>query len=549
MSLSILPSLKAAGQDHEFYPTTNAIIAAMIADLRKEAYHSTRSFTLDSFLDIGAGNGKVIEAIRKRTEELDDKNRHSFCFSSFYAIEKSEILINQLDPDIIIVGTEFHEQSLFGKSPSVTFCNPPYSEFVAWAAKIIRQSNSPFIYLVIPDRWRSKVEITDALRFRNTKANVVGSFDFIDSEDRTARAKVELLRIRINAYKSDAFDAFFEEEFGDLIKAYGSMTQIKGEQEKERRNKAEIIPGKNFVESLVELYSRELAHIERNYRAVATLDPDLLREFDVYPERVKKGLWERITNLKSHYWNELFNNLDKVTNRLTTGSRKSLLGRLQQHAAVDFTLRNIYAVLVWVIKNANIYLDSQLVDTYTLMIDKCNVQMYASNRKTWQDEGWRYTGDKNTKFALDYRIVTHRVGGIRTGYSFERGLDERAAYFMQDLLTIAYNLGFACDTSPTFLHPYHKDHWVSGKVFEFYGKDREGNRCTLIEARAFQNGNLHLRLNQKLILALNVEFGRLKGWLRSGPEAAIELNTTDAIDLFESNLRLEQGNAHLLLTA
>jgi len=39
----------------------------------------------------------------------------------------------------------------------------------------------------------------------------------------------------------------------------------------------------------------------------------------------------------------------------------------------------------------------------------------------------------------------------------------------------------------------------------------------------YMNGNLHLKLNQKFILALNVEIGRLKGWIHNVQHAAAEM--------------------------
>lgn len=37
MTSQLIPQLKAAGQDHEFYPTTNEIIAALVADIHPPA--------------------------------------------------------------------------------------------------------------------------------------------------------------------------------------------------------------------------------------------------------------------------------------------------------------------------------------------------------------------------------------------------------------------------------------------------------------------------------------------------------------------------------
>ena len=122
---ALLGALKDADQDHEFYPTTNEILAAVVQDLKMVNPY------LNSVLDIGAGNGKALEVLRDEAG-----------LRELYAIEKSILLCESLDPDILIVGTDFWEQSLFSKTVDVIFCNPPYSQFEAWTEKVIRQAAS-----------------------------------------------------------------------------------------------------------------------------------------------------------------------------------------------------------------------------------------------------------------------------------------------------------------------------------------------------------------------------------------------------------------------
>jgi len=90
---------------------------------------------------------------------------------------------------------------------------------------------------------------------------------------------------------------------------------------------------------------------------------------------------------------------------------------------------------------------------------------------------------------------------------------------------------------------------LPGKNSVFYCTNKSGEHDILFDVKAFKNRNLHLRLNQKFILALNVEHGRLKGWLRSPQEAVDELNDPEAADFFKSTIQLGTGNLPLLLTA
>jgi 16S rRNA A1518/A1519 N6-dimethyltransferase RsmA/KsgA/DIM1 with predicted DNA glycosylase/AP lyase activity len=90
MTVSKLVSiLKDSEQDFEFYPTTDEIINKVKEDIKDNYYRST-----SSILDIGCGNGKVLNAFKDE-------------FSELYAIEKSQVLISTLPANIFIIGTEF----------------------------------------------------------------------------------------------------------------------------------------------------------------------------------------------------------------------------------------------------------------------------------------------------------------------------------------------------------------------------------------------------------------------------------------------------------
>lgn len=545
---SVLAAVQSADEDFEWYPTTNEIIAKLISDMRHEANERYSSNHDGSMMDIGAGNGKVLNAVKDAKIGVVD----------FYAIEKSLVLLGQLDPEIMVIGTDFNEQSLIGKRSDVVFCNPPYRQYERWCEKIIRQSSSHYLYLVIPQRWAASVIIADALKFRDAKTSVIGTFDFEDAEDRKARAKVNLVKVTLDYdqynREDDAFERFFKEEFADLINKFsGASSKDDNESAKqERKNERafeQLVVGANYPEVMVGLYMTEMQKVNENYQLVSKLDADLLREFNINPISIMGCLKARLSELRNVYWHELFSHLSTITDKMSSKSRKSLLGTLHKHVQVDFTVSNIYAVVIWVIKNANRYLDTQLIDTYEQMVDKANVKMYKSNQKTFRDDNWRYNQDpenKSSHFALDYRIVSHRIGGISTSeYYYDKGLKEYACTFLGDLLTVARNLGFQCETVLHCLMGGRSD-WSSGENKEFvFTKD--GKEILLFDVKAFKNGNLHIRLNKDFILALNVEYGRLKGWLRSGTEAAEELGDPKAAKLFKTNMQIETTNAALLL--
>src|SRR5262245_27241829 len=79
---ALVAQLKDNGEDHEWYPTTNEIITGLcvhIGLMEVDAHgRRERGTTYTSVLDIGAGNGKVLTAIKERCG-----------FSDLFAIEKA----------------------------------------------------------------------------------------------------------------------------------------------------------------------------------------------------------------------------------------------------------------------------------------------------------------------------------------------------------------------------------------------------------------------------------------------------------------------------
>ena len=251
----------------------------------------------------------------------------------------------------------------------------------------------------------------------------------------------------------------------------------------------------------------------------------------------RNTLKAKLSGLRMLYWKELFSRLDTITDRLTAKRREGLLGTLQKHCHVDFTVDNIHAVVIWVIKNSNAHLDGQLCEVFEEMVSKANIYCYKSNQRVFEFDEWRYRNrhrempeaDRPHHFALEYRLVLTHMGGLKASWSgsqYEPG--ERMCIFLQDLRTIARNLGFI----PVAGHDDRLNRWGrawSGpgeKEYFMCRNSRTGSEEILVEVRAFLNGNCHIRLNPQFALCLNIEYGRLKGWVKSGRHAADEVART-----------------------
>ena len=121
------------------------------------------------------------------------------------------------------------------------------------------------------------------------------------------------------------------------------------------------------------MYNAEIELVQKNYQLVSQLDIDLLKEFDITPPKIMQCLKDRLAGLRKEYWQELFSKMKEVTDRLTSKKRNELLNQLNESGSVDFTPSNIVAIVLWVLKNANIYLDEQLITVFEEMASKANV--------------------------------------------------------------------------------------------------------------------------------------------------------------------------------
>ena len=160
------------------------------------------------------------------------------------------------------------------------------------------------------------------------------------------------------------------------------------------------------------------------------------------------------------------------------------------------------------------------------------VKAYKSN-DVWVEDNWRYNKPVPTKYSLDYRIVVRQGHKINVQYQYQNAYGEDT--ILKDLQIVANSLGFEskCD----FSHDSGKKH------FCMTGED------ILFEYKVYQNNNIHFKINQKFLQVLNIEVGKLKGWIKKPQDIQDEfdLKEEEAISYFTNSELMLLGNSNAML--
>ena len=561
----LLLTLNENGQDFELYPTTKEMIRVIYEDYRLHNNHYDNH--IKSILDIGCGTCNFLTYMtefenEKKTEfELREevkrlraeaegeryyKNEWRGRKFDYYVMEKSKILIDNLPKDTVILGTDFNQNQLIDKPVDAIFCNPPYSEFVNWTRRIIKEGNCKYIYLVIPERWKEKAEIMQVITDINATYKILGSFDFSHAE-RQARAKVDIVLIdKTDCKKNQAFDDWFNETF--QMRDKEDKRDYEQYQEKKEELKNQLVTGKNKVEILVNCHNNELTTLYNHFKAISGLDVDILESIGITKTAVIEALQNKIAGLKVLYWRLVFEEMDEITSRLTAATKEKLLRRFEGLLTVDFNHSNIYSLIIWICKNAVAYYDEQLIELYKTFTSPDNIIKYKSNQKVFKSDRWYNDRpqfnkpEEVTHYCLSYRIICDKLY-FKKSWSWNGSeIDERKAQtIIQDLCAVANNLGFKAirwDTPELFGNKYYV--W----------SDKEK---PLIEYKIYQNGNTHIKLDKEFAKAMNVEVSRLLGWIRNKQDIAEEFPddmAKGAEKYFKTNFAISLENPNIkLLTA
>lgn len=534
----LLKELKEQGQDFEWYPTTDEMIECLANGI-KEALRREGKYhhSIDKVLDIGAGDGRVLKKLIS-----SEIGRQSFM------IEQATTHIENYTFGFV-VGRDFNETSIIEKDMDLVFSNPPYSEYEQWACRIIKEANAKFIALILPQRWKESKLIKLALSSRQSikkEPEIVGSFDFENAE-RKARAKVDLILIRTTKGDDEAKDIFFEfleNEFGlnfdeVLNRSYDKYDKAKQEREN-LQNEVRDIAKSNLIDYLIDKYNAELMEFTQGLKGLKNISPKLLSCLDIDKSKLIEGIKEQLKNLKGLYWRALFDELEVINSKIISQYREYLSFQVATEAQVEFTKANIHSIVIWLIKNANRYIEKSYLDFFDRMAREGNAKHYKSNERFVNDE-WRYNREKSEKepHKLDYRIVLSYATND---------------YEIVDMIeVIANNLGYK-NHLKNILH--NKSFYNATRILScnFHAGDKgvimANNGEILLEYKAYKNNNVHIKFNKDFMGELNLAVGKLRQWLRSKDEARAEfkdLKEKSFKKIFDKSLLLTVGNTPLCL--
>jgi hypothetical protein len=533
-----IKTLNEGNENYEWYPTTEEIQSAMNRDIHnlftKEKLadygNIRRSNTLvrrsseyvgkkydkrqdiyyiKSFLDVGAGDGRVLDSIKGVKGDIKVEKRYGIELAKAQADD----LINR---GVFIIGRDFHKCSLVDQWYSVIFCNPPYSEFKVWAEKLFREANFVVMYLVLPVRWKETLDRHCGLELYDVKT--VGEFDFLNA-DRPARAKVNLIRVTHRKVKiEDRYGTRFEfgsEDEPDSFERWINETigTFEGTPDESENEKTLKLKG-STIEDLIVGFEQEAKALFDLFKSIGNTPFRIIQALNIDRKSILELIRNDIRSLKKRYWRAAFDRLEPIKSRLTSETRNRLLSEMEEFSTLDFNEDNLYSIVVWVIKHFNEYMDEQLLSVFDKLTSQDYIKAYKSNAH-WIKDNWRYTGKgKPEKYILDYRLVTQ----CYKSYQYE-------ASVIDDFIVICRGLGFYISEYRYF------DFKALGDEQQFYANDGK----IAFTVRLYKNRNAHMKINKDLMMKFNIEVARLRKWINSHVDIQdeFEVSEKEAIRLWK----------------
>ena len=336
--------LKDNNEDYCWYPTTAEILTCIKNDLLsygKENYNYRYSYwaghklvqfkheyenqktidavEIDSFLEIGAGEGRVLEFFDMKPFKLKQK----------YGIEIARVQADDLiRRGVSLIGRDYFETVLIDKEFGVCFSNPPYSRFKEWCVKLLGEVNAVFIYLVIPQRWKDDADFVKLMHEKG-EVEILGEFDFLNA-DRAARAKVDVIVIRKTKSaenENDPFAAWVENNIGAFAESKPEIEEV--DEADTAEVKAVEERSTDTVAVLVENYNRDLQELLSAYKSIGSIDFKLLRRLGLEKKQIIDKKKKDIDALKNRDWRKNLDSLNTINRSLTQKTREQFLSRIK----------------------------------------------------------------------------------------------------------------------------------------------------------------------------------------------------------------------------
>jgi len=523
--------LNQNNEDREWYPTTDEILLAMNKDLHtmfvkdnladRDGYRKIRMFDRDSnydretkkynytysvnsFLDVGTGDGRVFKAVTGKNNDIKIERR--------YGIEIAQTQADDLiNNGVFIIGRDFFKTSLIDKQYGVIFSNPPYSVFEQWANKLLDEANFGVMYLVLPIRWENNVGKHPILKTYDVKN--LGEFDFTQA-DRAARGRVNLIRINPKQrkvedkysgsgihteYGNDADPDSFERWMETHI---GRFTKEETELDEEREIKLKL----GTLVDLIENYNYDMASLLDAFKALGKLPYRVIDALGMNRESILEIIRENVKSLKNRYWRFAFDRVSAINSRLTHDTKRTMLNEMEEFNTLDFNEDNLYSIIVWVVKHLNDYTGEQILSVFDKLTNQDYVKAYKSNIH-WTEDDWRYgKKPKPEKYKLDYRLVTH----CHKSYRYENCI-------IDDFIVICRSLGY-------FIN---ENRYLDGKAYGREQKFYTAEGVPAFSVRVYKNHNAHIKVNQELMMKFNIEVAKLCKWINKHQDIHDEFDVSE----------------------
>lgn len=556
-------------EDKEFYPTTDEIIQVVKSDI-----NSLSGYKMITLLDIGAGDGRVLSGImetpledgtcdtRRMYEAVDYKKQSAH---KLMGIEQSDKLMSLWHKDIIPVGSDFFDTNLMSISAKFTFTNPPFTKIEPWITKVVYETQSQHCYFVAPERWRNSTMIEEAINKRNGKVTSLGVYSFKDGDRavREGRDMAELFRIDFGSRGTDEFieplRLFLEERLGNIEeqipdhRKYSVETRLKNSLERAGVKNA-LVTGNDYVSAMVELYNAEQAKIYDAMEKFQSIDSTLFSAIGVSTYDAMMNMRKELDNLRSQYWVELYRNTREISELVDTETSYAFEALMKSQTNLEFNQSNIRMIMVWCLKNIRAYSKKQVKKSIGELLSSVNIKAYKSNEARFVRGDWEYAAQipndvthycLNTTKRLIISWYKRRVDNeaIRRSGSLRHNIKD----CLTNLCVIANNVGFSVSN----IRDIRDDNWSAGKQRDILYTDKAtGETKVLFRVKVFMAGTIHLNMDQDFINYLNVEFGKIKGWVTTPQEAAEEMGmtieaATKAFNAYEDVMSLTNSNAML----